>query len=246
MLTQPRPEKAAMIVAQSIVGDIADRGLRVGDRLPQEREMIQQYGVSRSTLREALRFLELQGVLSLRPGPGGGPTVTAPDGVHLATALTLLMQFEGVPFRTIVEARTGLEPQMARLSADRMRDEELAELAAAIDEMERRIDDKAVFLRMNKRFHEMVAHGSGNKVFGYLVDAIGGTLAATEVGADYPPDRRVAVLAAHKRIFQAIAAHDREAAAEAMLEHILQNLRYAEKLWPDIVDAPITWRPRRY
>lgn len=88
-----RPMKTAMLVAQRIVADINERGNVVGDRLPPERLMLEKYDVGRGTLRESLRFLELQGVITLKPGPGGGPVVVQPDASSLATSLALLLQF---------------------------------------------------------------------------------------------------------------------------------------------------------
>ena len=138
-----RPQKTAMLLAQRIVADINRRGNTVGDRLPPERIMLEEYEVGRGTLRESLRFLELQGVIALKPGPGGGPVVQQPDATSLATSLTLLLQFANAPFRTIAEARGGLEPMMAQLAAERMSDEQLIDLRASVDTMSEHIDDQA-------------------------------------------------------------------------------------------------------
>src|SRR5215213_11372004 len=94
MTNSIRPQKMALIVAQRIVRDIERQGLGPGDKLPPERMMMETYEAGRGTLRESLRFLELQGVISLKPGPGGGPVVQQPDATTLATSLTLLLQFE--------------------------------------------------------------------------------------------------------------------------------------------------------
>src|SRR6476620_12570986 len=89
-----RPQKTALLVARRIVGDIRRNGHVAGDRLPPEVSMLEKYRVGRGTLRESLRFLELQGVITLKPGPGGGPVVQKPDASNLATTLLLLLQFE--------------------------------------------------------------------------------------------------------------------------------------------------------
>ncbi|MEV4999704.1 FadR/GntR family transcriptional regulator [Nocardioides sp. LML1-1-1.1] len=239
--TPMRPQKTAMLLAQRIVGDINRRGNTVGDRLPPERIMLEDYEVGRGTLRESLRFLELQGVISLKPGPGGGPVVQHPDAASLATSLTLLLQFANAPFRTIAEARGGLEPMMAQLAAERMTDEQLASLKASVDNMHDHLDDQTVFLEENKRFHDVIAHGSGNAMFGYLVDALLGILDGSAIGIDYPEVRRSAVHKAHLNIYEAIAQRDPAASAEAMQDHIQQYLKYAEKKFPDVLSAPIVW-----
>jgi GntR family transcriptional regulator, transcriptional repressor for pyruvate dehydrogenase complex len=242
MATAPlRPQKTAMLVAQRIVADISRRGKTVGDRLSPERVMLDEYDVGRGTLRESLRFLELQGVISLKPGPGGGPIIQQPDAGSLATALTLLLQFENAPFRTIAEARTGLEPMMAQLAAQRMSDEQLADLKSSVDTMHAQLDDQQVFLDENKRFHDVIAHGSGNAMFGYLVDALLGILDGSAIGIDYPKVRRTAVHKAHLRIYEAIAERDPAASSEAMAAHISEYVKYAERKFPDVLDAPIVW-----
>ncbi|WP_201791372.1 FCD domain-containing protein [Aeromicrobium sp. PE09-221] len=240
-MANSRPPKTAMLLAQQIVADINRRGNRVGDRLPPERLMLEEYNVGRGTLRESLRFLELQGVIRLRPGPGGGPVVQQPDSSALATSLTLLLQFENAPFRTIAESRVGLEPIMARLAAERMDDDQLADLKASVDTMKLHLGDQRVFLEENKRFHDVIAHGSGNAMFGYLVDALLDILDGSAIGIDYPEVRRGAVQEAHAQIYEAIAARDPLAASEAMTDHIDQYMRYAERKFPDVLDEPITW-----
>src|SRR5215467_4706463 len=131
-LTGSRPPKAAMLVAQRIVRDIARTGLRPGALLPPERAMLETYETGRGTLREALRLLEFQGVIALKPGPGGGPILMNPAPSHLASTLQLLMQLNQAPYRVIVEVRTALEPMISQLAAERITDESLSELAGAL------------------------------------------------------------------------------------------------------------------
>ncbi|WP_246059483.1 FadR/GntR family transcriptional regulator [Herbidospora galbida] len=236
-----RPQKTAMLVAQRIVADINRRGNTIGDRLPPERAMLDTYEVGRGTLRESLRFLELQGVLSLKPGPGGGPVVQQPDATGLVTALTLLLQFENAPFRTVAEARAALEPMMARLAAERMDDEQLAALKSSVDDMRAGLADQSVFLAENKRFHDIIAHGSGNTMFGYLIDALLGILDGSAIGIDYPEVRRSAVHRAHVKIYEAIRDRCPEKSAEAMAVHIDEYVKYAERKFPEVLAAPIVW-----
>ena len=95
----PRPEKAAMLVAQRIVQDALRDNRKPGDLLIPERTMVEKYQAGRGTVREALRLLEVQGVISLRPGPRGGPVLRTPDATHWGSTVVLLMQLQGAPFR---------------------------------------------------------------------------------------------------------------------------------------------------
>lgn len=242
MSTTPmRPQKTAVLVAKKIVSDIQARGNTVGERLPSEKLMLEHYKIGRGTLRESLRFLELQGIIVLKPGPGGGPIVQDPDGSSLATALTLLLQFENAPFRTISEARAGLEPMMAQLAASRISEDQLLDLQSSIVTMGDNLKDEMVFLETNRQFHRTIAHGSGNKMFGYLVDSILGMIDGTAIGFDYPEHHRGAVFEAHSKIYNAIAAQDPTESINAMNEHITAYARYAERKFPELLDAPISW-----
>jgi DNA-binding FadR family transcriptional regulator len=241
MTTTSRPPKAAMLVAQRIVRDIGRGGIGPGELLPPERVMLEKYETGRGTLREALRLLEFQGVIALKPGPGGGPVLMSPAAANLASTLMLLMQLNQAPYRVIVEVRNAVEPMISQLAAARMTDERLAELAGTIDAMRADLDDRDLFLESNKRFHDIIAWSSGNVLFAYLVDSMLGILDGTAIGIDYPAHRRTAILRAHEEIYEALARHDPAASEERMREHIEAYTRYAQKKFPEVLDQTITW-----
>lgn len=241
MNTSTRPQKTAMLLAQRIVGDIERQSLGAGDRLPPERVMLEDYEVGRGTLRETLRFLELQGVLSIKPGPGGGPVVQRPDASNLATTLVLALQFAGATFRSITDVRLQLEPLMAARAAANSTDEQIAKLEQTLADMETHLENGAAFLDANKRFHDVIAWSSGNPLFGLIVDAILGIMDGTVLGVEYPPHRRTPILNAHRKISRAIAEHDATTAEEAMRKHIQEYVVYAERKFPEVLDQRVTW-----
>ncbi|KAB1645121.1 FadR/GntR family transcriptional regulator [Gulosibacter chungangensis] len=236
-----RPQKMALLVAQQIVTDIQTRGAGPGDRLPPEKQMLEEYQIGRGTLRESLRFLELQGLISLKPGPGGGPIVERPNGTGLATSLTLLLQLENAPYRDVVEARETIEPAMARYAASRITDEELAALKESVDRMSEHIKDEEIFAETNHEFHEVIAKASGNSLFTHMIDALTGILDGTTMGIEYPEHRRKHVVEAHRRIYEALASRDAAAASNTMLEHIEEYSKYISRKYPDTIMEPISW-----
>ncbi len=90
--------RAAVRVARKLVSEIRRRRLRPGTQLDPEHRMVDDLGVARATVREALRFLELQGALRIKAGPGGGPVVSVPGADHLASVLSLHLQFADASF----------------------------------------------------------------------------------------------------------------------------------------------------
>lgn len=241
-----RPPKSAMLVAQRIVRDALREGLVAGDLLLPERTMLEKYQTGRGTLREALRLLEFQGVITLKPGPRGGPVLQSPDASHLASTVVLLMQLKQAPFRTIVEVRSAMEPMISSLAAKRMTDESLAELGDTIEMMRAEMDDQHSFLDANKRFHDIIAWSSGNTLFGYIVDSLLGIMDGTVLGVDYPGHRRGAILNAHEQIYEALAARDPELSEKRMRDHIEAYERYAERKFPQVLKETIPWDQRFY
>jgi GntR family transcriptional repressor for pyruvate dehydrogenase complex len=236
-----RPPKAAMLVAQRIVRDIVRGNLQPRDLLPPERVMLETYQTGRGTLREALRLLEFQGVIALKPGPRGGPVVLNPDASHLASTIVLLLQLKQAPFRTIVEVRMALEPVISRLAAERITDESMAELGNTIDQMRDHLNDQDQFLEANQRFHDIIAWASGNPLFGYVVDSVLGIMDGTVLGIDYPAPRRKAILKAHEEIHSALLRHDPAASEARMREHIEEYVGYAERKFPEVLSQVIQW-----
>src|SRR3954465_2598898 len=239
-----RPPKAGMVVAQRIVRDALRDNLRPGDLLLPERTMLEKYQTGRGTLREALRLLEFQGVISLKPGPRGGPVLQDPDASHLASTVILLMQLKQAPFRSIVEVRSALEPMTSSLAAVRMTDEDLSALEDSVFAMRDELDNQRSFLAANTRFHDVIAWSSGNALFGYIVDSLLGIMDGSAIGMDYPPHRRTAILQAHVEIFEALKSRDPVVAGERMRRHIEEYERYAERKFPHLLDEVIPWEQK--
>jgi len=236
-----RSRKTAMVIAQRIVEEISRRNFPPGSMLPPERDMLVKYDVGRGTLRESLRFLEMSGVITIKPGPGGGPVVCEPDSRDLAGSLGLFLQLHRTPFRAIVEVRQTMEPIIAAHAATHIDPEHLDRIRQSIEKMEANIDEEEAFLEENENFHELVAWASGNPVFALLIASLHWITDGSFLGVDYPEKRRRAVAVAHRKIYDALASGDADVARSTMQDHVDQFARYLEQYYPNVFDSPLRW-----
>ena len=122
VLATPRTRRALKLseeIAGELVRDIVAGGLRIGDHLAPEATMLVHYGVGRESLREALRLLESQGLITIKRGPGGGPVVAGVDPLYLARTASLFFHVGGATYDEVLEAWQVLEPALAAQVARR-------------------------------------------------------------------------------------------------------------------------------
>ena len=151
----PRPEKVASRVARMIVEDIVESGRKPGDALEPESLMLERFGISRASLREALRILETQGLITIKPGPRGGPSVAPVSSIDFGRMATLFFQVLHVTLGDVLEARLVIEPVMARMAAVRHDPELNEQLLDNVAAHQDALDDKS-WLAVTDSFHAMV------------------------------------------------------------------------------------------
>lgn len=238
---EARPPKTAVLLARHIVDEITDRRLAPGDHLTPEREMLVQYDVGRGTLREALRFLEIQGIVRMKSGPGGGAVVNSPDSAHLASTLALLFQVRGSTFSEILELRSVIETSLARLAAVRATPEDIAALEECVASMAACVGDLDQFLYENSRFHEAFAICSGNPLSWLLVEGLHHFGHSTLRQLPYTETSRRELIDAHRATVEAIKARDPAAAESAMRVHIDDFSAYLQRSHPGALTTPVRW-----
>ena len=206
---------------------LIDRGkLRPGDRLPAERDLAGQIGVSRPTVRAGLRALAAMGVVQSRHGSG----TYIPEGPPVlgAEPLSFLAALHGFTGTEMYEARRILEVGAAGLAAERATPDHIATLAEAVADLFASLEQPEVFLVHDINFHRGIAAASGNPIVASLVEMVS-TLyyerRRRTAARAFPRDLRDAA-EAHRRIYQAIRARDAEGARAAMNEHLLQASAY--------------------
>jgi GntR family transcriptional regulator, transcriptional repressor for pyruvate dehydrogenase complex len=230
----------SVLLAEAIADAIVSRGLRPGDRLATEAEMIAEYEVGRATVREALRMLEAQGLIEVRVGAGGGPFVARPDPHGLARILSLQLRMSDATLREVLDARLVVEPALAGQAARRRRDGHVAALRANQRELEAAPRGSAGFLRANEEFHALIADASGNRPLAALWSALAAIADGHEAGVRYPLAAFGAMIAAHRKITEAIAAGDADEAIRATTVHLAATQAYVARYYPSLIDNPVT------
>jgi DNA-binding FadR family transcriptional regulator len=222
------PRNKAEYVAQRLLDKIVTANLAPGSSFGTEADLLQQFDVSRPTLRESLRILEAQGVVELRPGPRGGIIVTKPGMDMLAHGLSVYLRLHNVPFIAVLKAREAIEPALTAEAAENATEEDFAELQASIDRM-KAIKDQSEFVEENRTFHSIIASASGNQVMEIFWSTISILAAGKHDGISYTSGNQQHVIAAHQAILDALRARDPVAAAQRMDDHVRELERLVRK-----------------
>jgi DNA-binding FadR family transcriptional regulator len=235
--------KASETIARQVVQTIVNRGLGPGDMLPREADMLAEYGVSRETLREALRLLEVQGLITLRRGPGGGPVVGAARPVHLGRVSTLYFQMIGATYNELFEAWVFGEGTLAERAA-RNPDAELraATMAPYIEPVDH--DDHenvASFMLTHVGFHEAVGALGNNRVLDLTLTSFGQIVTYQAGVIEDPRILRTQLYEDHRELARAISAGHNRAARQLMEEHIGAVLEYFRDHFDGRLDDAIEW-----
>ncbi|WP_328854411.1 FCD domain-containing protein [Microbispora hainanensis] len=241
-MSQPhikRGLKVAEAVAQDIVRKIGAERMPPGTPLPPESQMLEEYGVGRGSLREALRILEVHGLIMLKPGPRGGPIVTGVSPVAFGQMATLYFQAQQMTFRELVEARLVMEPVMARLAAERRDPAKLAELRRIAEGTP--VDDEPRYFDSTRDFHQFVASMSGNGMLNLFGGALSEMFRAKVSGVLFPKSRRSEVRDVHAQIALAIEEGDADSAERLMREHMEEYANYVKRRHPVLMNEVVGW-----
>jgi GntR family transcriptional repressor for pyruvate dehydrogenase complex len=218
-------DSAASQIAESIQQAIIDGRLKVNDRLPTEEDLAARYGVSRPTVREALKKLAARHLIRSRRGPAGGTFVRGPSPEELAqslgTAATLLLAVGGIELDEVATARTELETLCCRLAAKNRAAEHLAELETEIALQKNVSITDQDFCASDVRFHRAIVKAAGNPLLAFLMNAvIDVLLPVSNMIIFRVRDRRV-IVGHHERIAKALKRGEGGVATKAL--HDLMN-----------------------
>jgi GntR family transcriptional repressor for pyruvate dehydrogenase complex len=217
---QIRLEPAYRKVAAALMERILDRSLRGGDRLPSETELARQFGVNRSTVREAVRELESSGLVARRRG-SKLLVVTRPEAGHVAQRVGQALVLHDVTYLDVWEALTILEPPIAETAASRRTDEDLALITGAAGDFATDNVDTARAAFHAAEFFRMVGAATHNRILMIAQEPLIQLLdASLQNMLDKVPQSRARITAAERRICDAIRDKDVDTARTWMARHI--------------------------
>lgn len=245
-----RAPKTAELIAAQLRRRIVRGELTPGETLPSELLLMEQFGVSRPTLREAFRILETEALISVRRGSRGGAQILAPDVSVAARYVGLLLQVQGTTIDDVYEARMVAEPECARMLAARRTEQDLDDLRHVIAELEQVVDgtagalpDPVVWSRLTYRFHELVMERSGNRtlaVQGGVLQDIVNTHLEHRVSRSFDADsqeRFQRAIKAYRRLVALVEARDTDGAARHWRRHMEAAAAYL--LGDDLSNKPV-------
>jgi len=235
---------AAPVTEEAIekIGRLITSGhLPPGARLPAEGDLAQDLGMSRGTLREAVRALVTARVLDVRRGDGTYVTSLRPELLLAGIGFAVdFMQDESS--LELIEVRRVLEPAVTAYAAQRATDAQLAEIGESLERM-RRSQDHEELVRHDAEFHELVADASGNRAMATMLTGVSGrSLRARVWRAIMETEAMSRTLAEHEKIHDALLARDDALAAAAALMHVATTESWLRRLLA-VADTATTGRP---
>jgi DNA-binding FadR family transcriptional regulator len=214
--------RASSAIADQIRTAIVGGKLGAGERLPPERELAAQFGVSRVTVRDALRALEATGLLEIRVGARGGAFVRAPSGSLVAQAMSDMMLMSPAGPAEIVEARLIVE--LVTLACARATEQDLAALRALDQQARAQLKAGAYTRELSWEFHALLADAAHNDAINGLTQSFRSTLSMHPVRVREPRKRSfAATVDEHRRILLAVEGHDAPTARRELAAHLLRG-----------------------
>jgi len=213
--------KASDILADHLRQQILSGELEEGVFLPVERDLAATSGLSRGTVREALRILEIEGLVDIRPGRSGGTAVRRPGLQPFERSIQGFVLGRRIRLPSVVEVREAVEPFAAGLAAERRTEEELHAITEATTAVEAAVDDLDRFLDENVVWHVSIARASHNELIFALMSSLSNLI---RQGTDIPDFNREETkrltVKAHRRVLRAINEGKRDEAFVAMSRHV--------------------------
>lgn len=231
--SQLRVPKMAELVAQQLRRQIVSGKLSEGDALPSEASLMAQFGVSRPTLREALRVLESEGLISVRRGAHGGARVKTPNGEAAARYAGLVLEFRGTTLKDVYDARNIIEPPCASLLARRRTQADLAKLRAQLEQSRGTLDDSSSVIRLHNDFHALMIGLADNRtmivlngILRQIIDQSSFAHMDSHAGSAKNVEAIRKGFRAHQRLIELIESREADKAEDLWRRHLVEAETY--------------------
>jgi GntR family transcriptional repressor for pyruvate dehydrogenase complex len=213
--------KSYDVLAAKLRETILNGDIREGESLPTERELVSQTGLSRGSVREALRMLAVEGLVRPRHGRLGGNIVTLPGKESMAHFVNQFVVGRRLSLRTVQESRETIEPTLARFAAERRSLDDVKKLRALNDDLANAVSDRAQFAAVNIEWHNAVAAASRNDLLAAFLFSMSFGVAMSTMADEYDTmEVRKAAINIHARIADAIEAQSADLAFRRMEKHV--------------------------
>lgn len=215
-------------VTNIVTQQIIDGEFAIGEYLPTEEDMCKEFGIGRSSVREAIKTLESRGLVRKLQGKG----VVVIDETIEATSemLNITLDYKHISLHDMIDFREAMEIQLAELAALKATAEQIAQIKEIIELMKENIDAPDEFAKYDHLFHEKIAEASGNSISMIIMKSLKPLLhkqISLTVSPNFEPQK---VIDIHEVIYNAIASHQPRAAARAMTEHLEVTHKIAREL----------------
>ena len=234
-LRNPQGQRLHESIVQRFHALIQRGSLEHGTKLPAERVLAEQLKVSRSSVREAIRTLELQGLVVSKPGSGTFINTQSLDAVTtlMTSSLDEGLGADEAQLRDIFEVRHLLEPQLAALAAQRATPEDVDRMALILEEQQRQIMEGETGVDADTEFHFALATATHNTALVKVVSAVEDVLRQSRDQSLQQPGRPERSLASHRQILDMVRSRDHRGAREAMEHHL--TVVEPSAIFPDVV-----------
>jgi len=223
--------KASDILAEQLRDMILNGVIANGASLPPEREIVENSGLSRSSVRDALRVLEVEGLISTRPGRAGGSTAKLPGRESVARPMELFAKSHELQIESLLDCRLAVEPFLAARAARNRTEEELEEIQSLHDQFVATRDNVGDYKRLNLEWHLAIARASHNELLIALMEAIANPiLEAAGYQQVTTAKIREAAKMAHTAILEAIVDQDADLAYQRMGKHLGAYIEVAKTI----------------
>lgn len=230
-------------IAEQIKGAILSGKFKRGDKLPTERELVEQFRTSRVSVREAVRALEHLGLVRVKRGHGGGTYVSGADHHRVAESFWVRMQLSKGTLNHLTEARLLLEPGLCRLAAERATAQDLERLEAVVKRQEDAVKTGKDTQSYDLKFHRLLIDAARNPILALttvsVIDLLVNALQEARVGAGLTAH----VVNFHRAIYNALRDRDGERAARLMADHVADIQR---RLHPRLIREGGQAAPRQW